>query len=83
MNNKMWLPEGVYERVPQLWLLMGVLFVAFGLYIGFAYNLIYMYLALGGICLVRSIWCFKMRRQNRNDEKSSNKSQSDNAHPTS
>jgi len=82
MNNKMWLPEGVYERVPQLWLLMGVLFITFGLYIGFAYNLIYMYLALGAICVGRSIWCFQTRRHHRDDESASRTGESSDGHTT-
>ncbi|MCH9695775.1 MAG: hypothetical protein K0U72_14765 [Gammaproteobacteria bacterium] len=83
MNNKMWLPEGVYERVPQLWFLMGVLFITFGLYIGFAYNLIYMYLALGGICIGRSIWCFQTRRDHRGEAESSQAKDSQDGQPTS
>jgi uncharacterized membrane protein YedE/YeeE len=57
----MWLPTPIYERTPQLWLLMAVLFVALGLYIGLAYTLTYFYLALGVVCGVRGIQVWRMR----------------------
>jgi hypothetical protein len=30
----MWLPTPVYERIPQFWFLLGLLFIANGLYVG-------------------------------------------------
>ena len=30
----MWLPEPIYERLPQFWLLLGLIFIAFGIYLG-------------------------------------------------
>jgi hypothetical protein len=30
----MWLPTPVYERIPQFWFLLGLLFISNGLYIG-------------------------------------------------
>lgn len=61
----MWLPTPIYERTPQLWLLMGVLFVALSLYIGFAYTLTYFYILLGGFCTVRGVQTLQMRRNYR------------------
>jgi len=58
----MWLPAPIYERVPQFWLLLGLLFFAFGLYLGFEFELIFAYLALGSLCVARSIWIFLARR---------------------
>ncbi len=57
----MWLPAPIYERTPQLWLLMAVLFVVLGLYIGFAYKLTYFYVLLGIICAIRGIHVSRMR----------------------
>jgi hypothetical protein len=59
----MWLPESIYARVPQFWLLMGLLFFAFGLYLGFEYQLIFVYLATGTFCVLRSLWIYKIRRE--------------------
>lgn len=58
----MWIPTPIYERIPQFWLLMGLMFFAFGLYLGFDYQLIFAYLALGALCIGRSIWVFATRR---------------------
>jgi hypothetical protein len=57
----MWLPTPIYERTPQLWLLMAVLFVVLGLYIGFAYPLTYFYILLGVVCGVRGFQVWRMR----------------------
>jgi hypothetical protein len=58
----MWLPTPVYERAPQIWLLMAVLFVILGLYIGFDYMLTYFYVLLGVICALRGAHIRNMRR---------------------
>ena len=61
----MWLPTPIYERTPQLWLLMAVLFVVLALYIGFAYKLTTFYLALGAFCAGRGLHILSMRRNYR------------------
>ncbi|KPK56218.1 MAG: hypothetical protein AMS22_02040 [Thiotrichales bacterium SG8_50] len=61
----MWLPTPIYERTPQLWLLMAVLFVVLGSYIGFAYPLTYFYVALGIVCAIRGVRVLRMRRTYR------------------
>ncbi len=61
----MWLPTPIYERTPQLWLLMGGLFVVLGLYIGFAYKLTVFYLALGVFCVGRGVHVRRLRSNYR------------------
>jgi hypothetical protein len=61
----MWLPASIYERVPQFWLLLGLLFFAFGLYLGFEFELIFAYLTLGVLCIAHSAWVFHARRKHR------------------
>jgi uncharacterized protein HemY len=61
----MWLPTPIYERTPQLWLLMGVLFVVLGLYIGFAYKLTVFYLVLGVFCVGRGVHIWRLRSNYR------------------
>ena len=61
----MWLPTPIYERTPQLWLLMAVLFVVLALYIGFDYPLTYFYVTLGIVCGVRGVRVLRMRRSYR------------------
>jgi len=57
----MWLPTPIYERTPLLWLLMALLFVVLGLYIGFGYKLTYFYVLLGVVCGVRGVQVWRMR----------------------
>lgn len=61
----MWLPTPVYERVPHFWFLVGLMFFAFGLYIGFGFKLIFAYLVLGALCIARSVWIVHARRRYR------------------
>lgn len=61
----MWLPTPIYERTPQLWLLMAILFVVLGSYIGFAYPLTYFYVLLGVVCAVRGTQVLRMRKRFR------------------
>ncbi len=61
----MWLPTPIYERTPLLWLLMAIAFVGLALYIGFAYKLTIVYLALGGFCAFRGVHIIAMRRRYR------------------
>ena len=68
VSDIMWLPAPVYERIPQFWFLLGLLFIAAGLYLGFEYVLSFYYCALGGLCCVYGLAIFLMRlnyRQNR------------------
>ena len=61
----MWLPTPIYEKTPQMWLLMAVLFVVLALYIGLAYKLTIVYLLLGVVCGVRGVRVWQMRRKYR------------------
>jgi ABC-type dipeptide/oligopeptide/nickel transport system permease subunit len=47
----------VYERVPQFWLLLGILFMASGTYLGFDFELSFLYFGVGFICWV---WSFRI-----------------------
>ena len=61
----MWLPKTVYERVPQYWLLLGLLFMSSGMYLGFGYRLSYFYFGIGLICALWSMWTFSVRLRSR------------------
>ena len=61
----MWLPTPIYERIPDFWILMGLLFFSLGLYIGFDFDLIFMYLAVGVGCILRGAWVYSMRLRYR------------------
>ena len=48
----MWLPTPLYERVPQFWLLLGLLFMITGLYLGFEYHMAFLYVGVGAACVL-------------------------------
>ena len=43
----MWLPSAVYERAPQYWLLLGLLLIVTGTYLGLQIDRLYLYLGIG------------------------------------
>jgi len=45
----MWLPKSIYERIPQFYVLAGMLLITDGLYVGsaFSYSFWYAYLSFG------------------------------------
>lgn len=57
----MWLPTPVYERLPQFWLLLGLLFMSSGVHLGFDYELSFVYSGVGAACVVWSIAIFVKR----------------------
>lgn len=69
----MWLPTPIYERVPQFWLLLGLLFMSSGTYLGFDYPLTKLYFGTGFICTAWSLWIFTMRFRNRKTLKEARK----------
>jgi len=63
----MWLPTPVYERLPQFWLLLGLLFMSSGTYIGFDYSLSFMYFGVGFACCIWSACVFTLRLRHRSE----------------
>lgn len=69
----MWLPTPIYERVPQFWLLLGLLFMSSGTYLGFDHALTKVYFGTGIICCFWGGWIFVMRLKNRRALKDASK----------
>jgi hypothetical protein len=63
----MWLPTPIYERIPQFWLLIGLLFMSSGTYLGFDYSLSFVYFAVGFVCIIWSVAVFVKRARFRSD----------------
>ncbi len=63
----MWLPTPLYERVPQFWLLLGLLFMSSGTYLGFDYALSFAYFGVGFACFIWSGTVFVRRSRYRSD----------------
>jgi len=61
----MWLPKPVYERIPQFYFLVGLLFMANGLYLGFDFVLSFYYIGFGLISCCYGVGIFLMRLLNR------------------
>jgi hypothetical protein len=61
----MWLPTPIYERIPQFWFLLGLLFFSAGLYLGFEFELSFWYLAVGFCCCSYGVGIFLIRLRHR------------------
>ena len=61
----MWIPTPIYERLPQFWLLLGLLFMSSGTYLGFEYWLSFVYFGVGFMCAVWSLKIFALRLRHR------------------
>jgi hypothetical protein len=61
----MWLPTPIYERLPQFWFLLGLLFVAYGLYIGLDIAVSLGYIAVGFVCCIYGVGVAVVRFKQR------------------
>ena len=57
----MWIPTPIYERIPQFWFLLGLLFIATGLYVGFEYALVFWYAGIGFACCLYGVAVYFIR----------------------
>ena len=55
----------VFERLPMVWLLLGLLFIATGLYLGFDYKVTFVYLIVGAFCSLYGLLLFIFLRIER------------------
>ncbi len=55
----------VFERLPMVWLLLGLLFISGGLYLGFEYSLSFAYIFLGMGCSMYGLLLFIFLRRER------------------
>ena len=51
----------VFERLPMVWILLGLLFNAAGLYLGFEYSLAFGYMIVGWMCCAYGVAVFVLR----------------------
>jgi hypothetical protein len=65
VRNFMYLPTPIYERIPQFWFLLGLLFIATGLYLGFEFALSFWYIAVGFSCCSYGVGIFLVRLRAR------------------
>lgn len=62
----MWIPGPIYERIPQFYVLLGLLFMSSGLYLGFDYKLTLVYFGTGIFCFAWGVRIFIKRFVYRN-----------------
>ena len=55
--------DQVYHRIPQFWLIAGVLFLLLGLAAGPDYQYFYAYPLLSLVCILRSMQIYQLRRK--------------------
>jgi len=59
----MLLPDHIYRRIPHLWMIMGILFLVFGLMAGPDFRFFGAYMLMGVASIIRSIWLFQARQR--------------------
>jgi hypothetical protein len=74
-GHQMWLPTPVYERLPQFFFLLGLLFIANGLYLGFDFGIAFAYVGFGLWCSAYGIGIFVLRGIRRSSQNDSNAGQ--------
>ena len=55
----------IFERHPMVWFLLGLLFNAAGLYLGFEYSLAFAYMIVGWFCCAYGVALFVFRLRER------------------
>ncbi len=68
VKKLMWLPTPIYKRMPLFWLVLGLLFIATGWYMGFQFTLTFGYVAIGIACCFFGIGIFLARRAPRQSQ---------------
>ncbi len=61
----MWIPKPLYDHAPVFWLLLGALFLAGGIYLGFSDGLRATYYVFAVFCFGHAAWTFVARRRSR------------------
>jgi hypothetical protein len=61
----MWLPGPIYESLPYLYIVGGVLFISGTLYVGVASNSAVLYIACGLMSIIYGTYILKMRQDAR------------------
>lgn len=59
----------IFERIPMVWFLLGLLFLSAGLYLGFDYSLSFVYFFVGLFCCAYGVTLFFFQRHERPGKK--------------
>lgn len=55
----------LFERAPMVWLLLGLLFISLGLYLGFDHGLTFLYMLVGIFCSLYGPLLFVFKKRER------------------
>ena len=55
----------IFERIPMVWFLLGLLFISIGLYLGYQSSLTFLYIVVGLFCCAYGVALFVFRLQAR------------------
>ncbi len=55
------LTSDIFERLPQAWVLLGLLIISTGVYLGFDYAIVFVYIGIGIFCFVFGLALFALR----------------------
>lgn len=75
----MWIPTPIYERIPQFMLLIGVVFIASAIYLGFSYSMSYFYFGVGVSCCFWGLVVLVTRQHHRSAKRKDEPVHSDEA----
>ena len=64
----MWLPKPLYDALPAIYVLVGVLFVAGAIYLGFVHDAAPVYAGVGAVCVLSGLLVRRLRERSRKGE---------------
>ena len=67
-RRAMWLPKPLYDALPAIYVLVGVLFVSGAIYLGFVHEAAPAYAGIGAVCVLSGLLVRKLREQSRKND---------------
>ncbi len=67
----MWLPKPIYEALPAIYMMIGVIFMAGAVYLGFSHPASVAYAGIGVVCILTGIFIRELRHEARTQKNSS------------
>ena len=66
----MWLPKPLYEALPAIYVIVGVLFLCGATYLSFVHEAAPAYAAIGTVCILSGLLVRRLRAQSRHGQPS-------------
>ncbi len=65
----MWLPKSIYEALPAIYMVIGVVFLVGAGYLGFSHPASLAYAGVGIVCILTGVFIRELRHEARNSQK--------------